>query len=126
MKPIEEIIKMPGFNIEKLHGLKFEAWIENEKCEGAVSIDDFCEKLCVHLCQNTKSGHECRDKKGYIYSWNVYDLKNPNHDYVTNLKIDISGVDFGQYETENVEDEITAAINLLKSKGYRVLKQDWI
>ena len=49
-------------------GKKFRAKISEELCEGYISV----ENGTVFLCQNERNGLDCKDKKGYRYSWHVF------------------------------------------------------
>jgi len=64
---------------------KFSAIIDDDYCEGIISV----EHEIVFLCQNKIDGEDCDDKKGYNYSFNInsgtkVDLVNEN---ITNFKL---------------------------------------
>lgn len=56
-------------NLLKCDGRRFICMIENVVTSGIITV----EGGMVYLCQDKKNGCACRDKKGYSYSWCVYD-----------------------------------------------------
>lgn len=83
-------------NLERLHGKRFTAKIENVSVEGKISI----ENNHVYLCQNNFNGWDCEDKLGYKYSWMLKNFDSPEINDVTELKI----ISMTKEEIENYKD----------------------
>jgi hypothetical protein len=86
------------------HGKRFTANINGTKTSGVICV----EGNNIFLCQNNKSGTDCKTKFGYRYSWSVgrgteNDLRAK---FVTNLKTLYTKKDIEEYRNWQVEDKI--------------------
>ncbi len=87
-------------------GMNFTARIEGCDCSGILSI----EHDVIYLCQNIKEGNNCRDRKGFDYSWMIFDynykrISGPDYYRVHNLMVEVDTLSVVEYANEK-EDEI--------------------
>lgn len=113
------------------HGRKFEARIGGIYCEGIITVHNGN----VYLCQDIKNGNHLVDTQGYKYAWIVTHIGNEDFNStginVTAFKLldkpnKEDKIEAGCDLVSTIIDDIQAAVKLLKSNGYKILKQDWI
>lgn len=75
--------------LEKLHGKRFTAKIQNTSVKGKICVDECYGVNCVYLCQNARNGDSPPNKHlfGYKYGWVILDFSCPEDNSVTELKI---------------------------------------
>jgi hypothetical protein len=54
-------------NLLNCDGRKFKANIEGDECRGVITVEDDE----VYICQDKLNGSDCKDKKGFKFSWGV-------------------------------------------------------
>lgn len=58
-------------NLLDYHGVEFQAAVNGKQIKGKITIEKWCGKPCVFLCQDVRYGTECQNKQGYKNSWLV-------------------------------------------------------
>ncbi len=102
---------MEHINLLDCDGMPYCAMIDGMCVEGIISV----ENGTVFLCQNRKNGNSARDKKGFLYSWNVYD-GSPEH-LESNQVIDFKLLESNSPELKNMKKLRLWSVGNIVKKG---------
>ena len=100
--------------LKKHHGRYFTAKIHDKFVEGKITVEGFCDRPCIYLCQNTCDGTSCKDKQGYSFSWVIENFTVPKQNFVTDLVI------FMEQKVDDILEIPKVEQNMFKKGDYIV------